>query len=39
MDPQAYAGHIININDLMVSDWLLIHEATWLRSRAYGLLP
>lgn len=36
---QVYAGHITNTKVLMVSDWRLIREATWLRFRACGLLP
>lgn len=35
---QVYAGHITNTKVLMVRDWLLIREATWLKVRACGLL-
>ena len=35
---QVYAGHITNTKILMVSDWLLIREAIWLRVRACDLL-
>lgn len=34
---QVYAGHITNTKVLIVSDWVLIREATWLRFRACGL--